>query len=338
MAGSSDPLAAIAERYRRFAVQEARGRSPLYEELALGVAGDHDLLRFLAGLPKAKQQPNMLLAAARLVCGTASGWSAFRAAVGDRLEETRAVMLERRTQTNEPARCATLLPLLAQLPGPLALIEVGAAGGLCLLPDHYAFDFGLGIIPSASGTPAPVFRCRVFGDVPVPSANVRVVWRRGLDIDPVDVRDPQQVAWLRALVWPGEGERLALLDQAIQVAARLPPAVLRGDLVDDLPALVSAAPPGATTVVFHTAVLPYVPPDRREVFCALVSEMPVTWIANEGPGLVPDARDAAGEPPQPGSFLLSLNGDPVAWTDPHGAWIEWIGTGAGDVGLTRPKV
>jgi hypothetical protein len=44
-------------------------------------------------------------------------------------------MLSRSTQTNEPARCATLLPVLAQLPQPLALNEVGASAGLCLLPD-----------------------------------------------------------------------------------------------------------------------------------------------------------------------------------------------------------
>ena len=50
-------------------------------------------------------------------------------------------MLERRTQTNEPARCALMLPLLAALPQPLALLEVGASAGLCLLPDRYGYDY-----------------------------------------------------------------------------------------------------------------------------------------------------------------------------------------------------
>ena len=35
-----------------------------------------------------------------------------------------------------------LLPALASLPAPLALVEVGAAVGLCLLPDRYAYDYG----------------------------------------------------------------------------------------------------------------------------------------------------------------------------------------------------
>ncbi len=34
------------------------------------------------------------------------------------------------------------MPVLAQLPPPLALLEVGAAAGLCLLPDLYSYGWG----------------------------------------------------------------------------------------------------------------------------------------------------------------------------------------------------
>jgi hypothetical protein len=63
-------------------------------------------------------------------------------------KDLRPVMLERSTQTNEPARCAALLPLLVlvRLPQPLALLEVGATARLCLLPDFYAYDYGKGIL------------------------------------------------------------------------------------------------------------------------------------------------------------------------------------------------
>ena len=57
--GESPPL---AERYRRFAEREARGRSPLYERLALGVSADRELLELLERLPPDRRQPNLLFA------------------------------------------------------------------------------------------------------------------------------------------------------------------------------------------------------------------------------------------------------------------------------------
>lgn len=137
-------LERIAAAYRRFAIDEAHGRSPLYEAFALGVADTVPLLRLLCDLPPPKRQPNLLLGAVRHVAGVAPDWPCFRHTAVTRWDEVRAVMLSHATQTNEPGRCAVLLPVLARLPQPLALIEVGASAGLCLLPDRYAYRYGDG--------------------------------------------------------------------------------------------------------------------------------------------------------------------------------------------------
>lgn len=131
----------------------------------------------LAELPPAKQQPNLLLASLRYCCGTPSGWKQARGWLHDRRDEIVATILTRRTQTNEPARCATLLPLLAALPQPLALLEVGAAAGLCLLPDRYAYDYdGHHVAPSReSPVTPPTFTCRASSSTPLPARNVEVV-------------------------------------------------------------------------------------------------------------------------------------------------------------------
>ncbi len=60
----------IASVYLAFAEREAHGRSALYETLARGVARDSVALSFLAELPRAKQQPNLLFAALRYLYGT----------------------------------------------------------------------------------------------------------------------------------------------------------------------------------------------------------------------------------------------------------------------------
>ena len=54
----------IADRYRDFAAY-ARGDSPTFEAWALGRAEDPEMHAWLADLPEAKQQPNLVFAAAR---------------------------------------------------------------------------------------------------------------------------------------------------------------------------------------------------------------------------------------------------------------------------------
>jgi hypothetical protein len=320
----------LAARYRRFAEAEAHSHSPLYEVLALGVAADSAVLAFLAELPPEKQQPNLLFAAVRHVAGTPGDFAAFRTALLDRPAAVRSVMLSRGTQTNEPARCAVLLPVLARLPQPLALLEVGASAGLCLLPDHYVYDYaGRRLCGPHATAEAPVFHCRP-GGAPVPDAVPTVVWRAGLDLNPVDARDPDQSAWLETLVWPDQPRRLSGLRRALAVVRRAPVPVQRGDLLTDLAGLAAQAPRNATLVVFHTAVLAYVT-DRpsREAFAAGVRALGARWVSNEVPGVYPDIAARVTAPRPPGAFLLTVDGEPMAWTDPHGAWIEWIAAPGG---------
>lgn len=262
----------IAASYRRFADEEARGHSPLYEMLARAVADDAEVVTLLATLPPAKRQPNLLLAAGRHAVGVPASWNSFRNAMLAQWEVVQAIMLERSTQTNEPARCATLLPILARLPQPLALIEVGASAGLCLLPDHYAYNYGgreLG--PEDRTAETPVFACQLDAATPIPEALPRVAWRAGLDLNPLDVTDAHQMAWLETLVWPEQEKRLVRLQAAIRVARAVPPRIVRGDLMQGLAALAAEAPRDMTLVVFHTAVLAYVPDQTdREHFAASV--------------------------------------------------------------------
>jgi hypothetical protein len=317
----------IARRYDDFARFEAQGRSPLYARIARAISIDRIVLSFLAQLPEAKRQPNLLLGAVRYLYGTAQDADEFLGLVGANAEEIAAVMTARSTQTNEPARCATLLPVLAALPQPLALLEVGAAAGLCLLPDHYAYDYGRAqISPTTPGrTDAPRFNCRANARTPLPERNVEVAWRAGLDLHPVDVNEDAEIRWLEALIWPGEEYRLPLLRAACEIARVDPPRVLAGDLRADLPALAAQAPGDATLVIFHTAVLAYVPdPDDRATLAHSVAELDAVWIANEGPHNIPGVPShIARERPAGDDFLLCVDGRPSAWTDGHGTWIDW---------------
>lgn len=313
-----DDRVTTAENYRRFAEHEAAGRSPAYETLALAVASDPEVLGFLDTLPANKRQPNLLFAAARHMLRAAPAPDALREMATTQAGDLRALMLSRRTQTNEPGRCATLLPALAALDGPLALIEVGASAGLCLHIDRYSYDYGHTHM-TGRDPQAPTLRCRAEG--PHPELRIpEVAWATGIDLNPLDPSDPEDRFWLECLVWPGQTARHERLVSALATAQRHPVPVHEGDLLEALPALVAQAPPNARVVVFHSAVLAYVSPQVRADFAALTRELDVVWIANEAPGVVADIA-----PPQFGTspFVLTVDGTPAAFTHPHGDWIHW---------------
>ena len=311
---------AVARAYRAFARQEARGRSAEYEALAESVADDATLVGFIGSLPPGKQQPQLVFAAARYLLGASPRIGQLRdLAVRSSAELTRVIMA-RGTQTNEPARSAVMLPALAQLPEPLALIEVGASAGLNLLPDRYSYDYGGRHLPGSDPN-APTLRCVPSGPVPLPLRIPAIAWRAGLDLCPLDVTSDADMRWLSCLVWPGEGDRAQRLRAAIDVARRDPPVVHRGDLLTDLPALAAQAPAGTTVVIYHSSVLYQVAPHARAQFAATVRDLGASWVSSEAPGIVPGTAMPAVDDQM---CVLARDGRPVARADSHGTWLSWL--------------
>lgn len=315
----AEPTRSTAENYRRFAELQARGRSPRYEEFAAGIAGDPEVLALIDSLPQGKRQPNLVLGAVRFVTGDADGYPELRRTLLDGWARIRSVVLARSTQTNEIGRCAALLPVLSGLPQPLALLEVGASAGLCLRMDRYRYDYGVGESLGPSDA-AVTLRCELRGDTAPPSRLPEIAWRAGLDLAPVDISDPDDVRWLETLVWPGQPERLTRLRTALADAAAEPPRVIAGDLRTGLAEHLADAPPDATRVVLHSAVLAYLPPEDRAGFVRQVAEAGAIRIGYEGEQVLAGVAPTTGTPSS--AFLISRDDRVVARADPHGAWLE----------------
>ncbi|MFG1603500.1 DUF2332 domain-containing protein [Actinoplanes sp. NPDC049265] len=309
----------VADGYWDFAVRQARGESPTYDRLTTAIADDDELLDLIATLPEPKRQPNLLLGVVRLLGGPVDDPVAFHDFVAANWERVAAEILARATQTNETGRSALLMPVLASLPQPLALIELGASAGLNLYPDRYAYRYNDHTI----GTGTPLLDCTVTGDLPLPDALPTVVWRAGCDRNPLDVTDPADRAWLDALIWPEHTDRRDRLHAAAETARTDPPHLIRADLLDALPELIAQAPEGATVVVFHSAMLYQVPQPDRDRFLALIRELPVHWISIEAPGAVP-FDDLPPAPANLAHNVLALDGRPLAWTHGHGRSLTWF--------------
>lgn len=341
----AEPDGHTAAWYRHFGSVEAPGSSPCYAEWTLGIADDPQIIARIDRWPHDKRQPNLLLAAARYLGAVPGPFREFRDFLNARWDDVSRIVLSRSTQTNEAGRCATLLPSLAAISEaegkPLALLEVGASAGLVLYPDRYGYEYDDGttvtrLSPGPDvGAPAgvPTLNCATTGPVPLPASLPSVVWRAGIDLNPLDVGDPGDVAWLEALVWPEQEFRRARLQQAVAIARQDPPHLVAGDLNERLLELATQAPDDAALVVFHSAVMGYLTAAGRTEFRRtmqhLAASRGVHWLSNEG-HMVIYQEDGSNVVPEIdaqqilGRFLLTHNGSPVAITGPHGQSLEWI--------------
>jgi hypothetical protein len=321
-----------AERYRLFAEWEAAGSSPCYERLSYAVADEPALIERLDGLPKLKRQPNLLFAACRYLGDSLEDTAEALSFMLDRWEDIADVLRVRSTQTNEPARTGALLPLLAQLEQPIALIEVGTSAGLCLYPDRYRITYD--DQPPIGPRDAKVsIHVSTNGAVPIPEVELEVADRIGIDLNPLDVRRADDLAWLKACIWPEHDERRARLTAAAATVADDPPEILAGNLLDRIDDALARVPPDTVPVVFHTAVLAYLARDDRQRFADSIDRhragdhRRVVWISNEAPGVVDGLTTDLEPPPQverKGFFVLGVNGtEPCAVADPHGEWLAW---------------
>jgi hypothetical protein len=146
--------------------------------------------------------------------------------------------LARTPQTNEVGRSRALRVALSRCTTPVRLLEVGASAGLNLRCDRLPGDPAL-------------------EDGPIPP----IVERLGCDLDPVDSTTPQGRLWLSGFVWLDDVERFAALGAALEVAASVPAEVIEVDAVTFLDGVAVAN--GCTTVVWHSAVWPYLHTDTR---------------------------------------------------------------------------
>lgn len=329
----------VADDYRRFAEEAAD--SPCFSEWALGIADDPEALDLLESLPPLKRQPNLVFAALRWHGATAPGpYELCRKLLLGEWSGVRETIFDRSTQTNEVGRLAVLTPVFAQVAreaqGPLGLIEVGASAGLCLYPDRWGYSWTLDGSDSTDSPESevtlgahPRLQARVTGSAPLPDAIPTVVWRAGIDLNPLDVRDSDAMAWLEQLVWPEHDARRERLRQAVDMARAEPPTLVAGDLLEELPALLEEVPDGVQPVVFHSAVIAYLDAAERDCFQRLMTDLLADgrcrWVSNEGSRVLPEITATLPAGAEDEGFVLGLDGQAVARAHGHGAWLRWLG-------------
>lgn len=317
------PNDVVAERFGRFARDEAPGRSALYAHWAAGVAADPEVQAVLARIPARHRQPPLVFAVTRMLGSGEPDYPAWRDWLLAHADVVVDECARRSLQTNEPLRCAALLPALSRIPGPIALLEVGASAGLCLYPDRYSYRYTGGgavrALDPASGPSTVVLESTVRGRRMPEIALPEIVWRAGIDLHPLDPAAPETAAWLAGLVWPGETGRAERVRAALAIAAADPPLMIAGDAVELLPEALASAPAGATLVIQTPGVLAHIPwVGRRRVIDA--ARAAGRWITIDAPSLHDGWTTPIDPESWPGGFAVALDGVVEAAADPLGGW------------------
>jgi hypothetical protein len=345
----------LRQRFAEFGTQTSAS-APLYGRLAAAIADDPATVRLLLHAPPPQRLPVLLFACVHWLLinepehelrrwypnlvaepATDDPYPAFRRLCAQHEPRLASLLSARSTQTNEVGRCALFVPALAELEderGPLALVDVGASGGLNLLLDSYQYRYDPGGIV---GTASPVLLpCGVRGRMPVPLQLPAIAARIGLDRAPVDITDPAEATWLEACVWPDQTERFHRLEAAIALARSAPPLVRRGDAVGDLASTVNLVRGEGHPVVTNSWVLNYLTPAERAAYLGeldrIGSETDISWVYAESPVLTAPLPAPAIPGREAERTALTL----VRWRDgrrivthlatchPHGAWIHWF--------------
>jgi hypothetical protein len=308
--------------------EQAVGKAPRYAEICQRL-GDSEAIAALVEDPPRWDAPLRVMSALHyLVLEGRASWDDVEGALVDHADFLRQHIAEQGVQTNEVQRCWTLLPCfleVARRTGAeiLDVIELGTSAGLNLGWESYHYEYGAGVWGPADA------KVRLTGEErrPVPAdllaMSPRVRSRIGVDLSPIDLTTDQGAHLLKSFVWVGQDDRLARLDRAIDALRANPPELVAADLADVLPGLLANRKPDALTLVWQTAVLGYLPEDRRNlVFATLAAagaEGPLAFVstssANDGAHLYYGL-----------TIRIWPSGEEVqvAHADWHGAWIDWL--------------
>jgi hypothetical protein len=170
-------------------------------------------------------------------------------------------------QYTDPVRLGDILPGLwcAALwypDRPLRLVELGASAGMLLLAESITVRFTTG----AWAPPGTLGAIDYPMEIPPEflSTPLAIESSIGIDLRPLDMRDPEHVELLHSYAWPGPSARKARLDLGIRVAHERPPLLVEGDVMQLAPDIIRGSlDRAAVTVVFDSAFSHYLSTSSR---------------------------------------------------------------------------
>lgn len=274
----------LSWRFKRFAIDECRGSSNLYEHLSYQIAEDDEILDLCLNATAGQPVPNLLFGAVHYLLlkgkkhklgqyypsivkhplAVDEAFIYFKDFCQQFEKEIIEILKSRLVQTNEVRRCAYLFPsfcyIYNKVAKPLSLIEIGTSAGLQLLWDRYSYSYGTDEVYGDKDS-AVLVTSEMKDKQPPPYLTKipPVVSRMGLDLHVSNLRNQEDYLWLKSLIWPEHRDRLTLFEQAAHCFKENPVELREGDGIVLLPDIIETIPSEATIGIFHTHVANQIP-------------------------------------------------------------------------------
>lgn len=334
----------LSETFARFAEKECKGSSRLYEVIAREIANDHELLQLANEAGKGQPAPNLLFGSVHylLLKGANHSLRNYYASLKEnpenashafpafkefcRKEQKKIIPLitNKRVQTNEVNRCAYLYPgfcyIYQKAKKPLSLIEIGTSAGLQLLWDEYSYSYGTRALYGNKRGDV-ILRTEMKGErlpLLLPESPP-VASKTGVDLHINQLSDPEDLLWLKALIWPEHEERRELFESAAAAFNRKPVPLVQGDGVELLEVLAEKVPSESALCIFHTHVANQMPPEVKERLLKAVRRLGEKREIYHLYNNIQD-RDLHLD-----SFVNGIEtNETLAETDGHGRWFRWL--------------
>jgi hypothetical protein len=230
--------------------------------------------------------------------------------------------VENAPQTNEVRRSAVLIAaahwLDARYHLPLHVSELGASAGLNMQFDKFAMQIG---DEHWGPKDATVHLAPEWCGQRPPHSNPHIAERRGVDLNPLRVDQPEDELRLISYLWPDQTERITRTHAAMSLQDA---PVDKGDAIDWLAKRLAEPRLGCLHLIYHTIAWQYFPKERQDAGRAMFEAAgraatktnPIAWFAMEAD----DNPNGAALTLRlwPGDFQLSLGRAGF-----HGQWVEW---------------
>lgn len=331
----------LSKKFVRFAENECRASSILYENLALHISKEPKLLSLCNMVPTQQPIPNMFLGAVHFLLLKGYNdvllkmykdenrdfellFNIFDKFCLEHKEEIRQIMKEKRVQTNEVRRSAYIYPLLSFVSQkrqvPISLIEIGTSASLHLLADQYRYSYeGIKDEFGEKASDITIHSKIVKGEIThdlskLPEINQRV----GIDLNILDLKNDEDYLWMKALIWPDHYERIDMLEAVKKIAEKEEITFIEDDALKVLMKAVDRVEKEDVLFIFHTHVANQMTQEQKDSLVQIVELIGERRVVYHVHNNIYDDKLRMEE------YICGTKKSYfIGSTEGHGKWFEW---------------